>query len=105
MFAAESLFLFLFSVYRLYDFFIIDKSNIIDGLRNIKRKMLKPSPKTIKSAKKLMYFFNYHSENLKFKAVMLGNAGVGKSTLASRYITGKIVKEYGPTVGGVFYKK
>jgi small GTP-binding protein len=36
---------------------------------------------------------------------MLGNADVGKSTLASRYITGTIVSEYGPTVGGVFYKK
>jgi GTPase SAR1 family protein len=49
--------------------------------------------------------FSFYQENLKFKAVMLGNAGVGKSTLASRYITGKVVKEYGPTVGGVFYKK
>ena len=35
----------------------------------------------------------------------MGNAAVGKSSIASRYITGKVIKDYGPTLGGVFYKK
>ena len=36
---------------------------------------------------------------------MLGDANVGKSSIITRYLTGNINTEYGPTVGGVFYKK
>lgn len=44
-------------------------------------------------------------QNHKFKIVFLGNASVGKTSIAARYCSNNSAQDYGPTVGGVYYKK
>jgi GTPase SAR1 family protein len=44
-------------------------------------------------------------QSSKFKIVLLGNASVGKTSIAARYCSNNSAQDYGPTVGGVYYKK
>jgi len=44
-------------------------------------------------------------KNRKFKIVLLGSSAVGKTSLVTKYCLGASSQEYGPTVGGVYYKK
>lgn len=44
-------------------------------------------------------------QNRKFKLVLLGSVSVGKTSIAAKYCSNKSAQDYGPTVGGVYYKK
>lgn len=44
-------------------------------------------------------------QNRKFKIVLLGSVSVGKTSIAAKYCTNNTAQDYGPTVGGVYYKK
>lgn len=41
----------------------------------------------------------------RFKIVLLGNSSVGKTSIATCYCMGSLNKEYGPTIGGVYFTK
>jgi GTPase SAR1 family protein len=41
----------------------------------------------------------------RFKIVLLGNSSVGKTSIATCYCMGALNKEYGPTIGGVYFTK
>lgn len=41
----------------------------------------------------------------RLKLVLLGSSSVGKTTLATRYCLGDSGGAFGPTVGGVYFKK
>jgi GTPase SAR1 family protein len=41
----------------------------------------------------------------KFKIVLLGSSNVGKTSIATNYCIGTTTKHYGPTIGGVYFKK
>lgn len=41
----------------------------------------------------------------RFKIVLLGSSSVGKTSIATCYCMGALNKEYGPTIGGVYFTK
>lgn len=41
----------------------------------------------------------------KFKIVLLGSSSVGKTSIATCYCMGSLNKQFGPTIGGVYFKK
>jgi len=60
-------------------------------------------PKKIKDKK--LHLKTEHLLPKKFKVVLLGGSSVGKTTLATHYCLGNGTQQYGPTVGGVYFKK
>lgn len=41
----------------------------------------------------------------RFKLVLLGSSSVGKTSIATSYCMGALNKHFGPTIGGVYFKK
>jgi len=65
------------------------------------KKLLLKSQNLNKNHKKV----KNHISHLNFKIVLLGGASVGKTSLVSSYCLGTNKQKYGPTVGGVYFKK
>jgi small GTP-binding protein len=61
--------------------------------------------KNVKNDEKKIIVKSKSQPQQRFKLVLLGSSSVGKTSIATCYCLGALNKQYGPTIGGVYFKK